>query len=103
MKANRVLAVGVALTLSALLAGCDSPMQSTDISEGSKVSPTVIAPKVQILKIAGSDNRNPDSVSMLCVDDKAFLYVYAASTKAGGPAMARFPEADESICGSEPR
>jgi hypothetical protein len=82
-------------TLGIALSACTQPasydVEGTD--EPSATAPAADNKPVQVKKLVGDGV--PRDTSIVCVRGSAFLYVYTDGGNDGGPAIARFPEQDD--------
>lgn len=105
MKKNVAVALcAIAIVAGGMLAGCTASQEAGTAPVATPTAPpnevTVVTPEITIEKLSGG--REPSDVSILCVRNQAFLYVYGHAGAGGGPALARFPEQDIACDNSDP-
>lgn len=88
----RLKAVAGLLLMLGLLAGCAGQTSGSTPGELGQVSD---GHSVTVERIVGRGSVEPDHISIVCVDGSAFLYVWTAAGRGGGPTIARFLEKDE--------
>jgi hypothetical protein len=64
------------------------------LSSAPLAKPSDPEPLITVKYLEGRDK--PESISILCVEQSAFLYVWSSSYQKGGPSIERFPEQDAS-------